>query len=108
MARQKDRKEKKPAAGRVARLPNFGAEAALGPASRTYRSPMEAYPDVASGAVLPSQLDAEETVDDESDMEGAEVEADDGDEPTGEMGSDDDEVEVEDEDADEAVDEGEG
>ena len=103
MAKQKDRKEKKPSGGRVVRLPNFGAEAALGPASRTYRSAMEAYPDVASAAVLPSQLDAEEAVDDESDVEGAEVDADDGDEPTGEVGSDvaDDEDEGQDEDEDE-------
>ena len=108
MARQKDRKEKKPRGGWVVRLPNFGAEAALGPASRTYRSPMEAYPAVASPAVLPSQLDADETVDDDSDMEGAEVETDDGDEPTGELDSDDDEVEVEDEDGADSDDEGEG
>ena len=108
MARQKDRKEKKPSGGRVVRLPNFGAEAALGPASRTYRSAMEPYSDLASAAVLPSQLDAEEAVDDESDIEGAEAEADDGDEATGEVGSDvaDDEVEVEVEEEDEDEDEG--
>ena len=88
MARQKDTKAKKKVGGTNVRLPNFGAEAALGPASRTYRSPMEAYPGVASPAVLPSQLDAEEAVDDESDTEGADVEADEGDEPTGEGGSD--------------------
>jgi len=88
MAKPKGRKENKPGVRQPIHLPNFGAEAALGPASRTYRSPMEAYPGTASAAVLPSQLDQEAPVDDESDTEGADIDNDEADEATGALGSD--------------------
>jgi len=97
MAKPKDRKAKKPSAGTVIRLPTFGAEASLGPASRTYRSPMEAYPSASSASVLPSQLDTEATGAEEADAEGAEIDADGDDDEAGDTGSDE---------ADEGVDEG--
>jgi hypothetical protein len=87
MPKPRDKKEKRPGVRTVIRLPNFGAEAALGPASRTYRSLMEAYPNAPSPAVLPSQLDIEEPVDEGMDMEGADIDADADDEATGELGS---------------------
>ena len=97
MAKPKDRKEKKPSAGAVIRLPTFGAEASLGPASRTYRSPMEAYPSATAASVLPSQLDTEATAEEETDTEGAEIDADGDDDGAGDTGSDE---------ADEGEDEG--
>ena len=88
MAKPKDRKERRPSEGAVVRLPSFGAEAALGPASRTYRSPMEAYPNASAASVLPSQLDLDAASEEETDTEGAEVEANGDEEATGEAGSD--------------------
>jgi len=97
MAKAKDRKDRKPSAGAIIRLPTFGAEASLGPASRTYRSPMEAYPSASAASVLPSQLDTEATGEEETDTEGAEIDADGDDDAAGEAGSDE---------ADEGEDEG--
>ena len=88
MAKPKGQKENKPGVRQPIHLPNFGAEAALGPASRTYRSPMEAYPGAASAAVLPSQLDQEAPVDEESDTEGADIDNNEADDAAGELGSD--------------------
>jgi len=87
MAKPKDRKERKPSAGAVIRLPNFGAEAALGPASRTYRSPMEAYPNASAASVLPSQMGLDATGEEETDMEGAEIDAEGDDEAIGDTGA---------------------
>jgi len=78
-----------PGAGPVVRLPNFAADAALGPASRTYRSPMEAYAVGRPSAVTPSQLEGDATSYDDAESEGAEVDVDDTDGETGELGSSD-------------------
>lgn len=67
------------------RLPNFGAEAAVGPPSRAYRSPLS-FGAAGAAAVAPSYRDGDADTDADAD-EASDVDSDDSDDSDADVGN---------------------